>query len=286
DVLSVEVAHHYWFGHFNDSQTDCHRSDVDDRGPQGGPQAAVVIVLPFLGLFVHVDFATPELFAGRGEDHPMPSLFECVAKIAGQSESLIETGFRSRDIYQQPLIGLEIIALVDRTAAFKMGLDVSNETVGTGDAPGNPTNPGFPRHCWFERRHGAEVAVLRPEEFIAGLRFWKWLGGRRLSDRQLRPIAPLGSRNPEQRADPGHVASGHPELLRYLGHWLGPHQCVKLFSRNHIVPPAEVVANHWGTLRSYRGFELHVSLGYLIEQRLHGLLPTHAEGGQDGRRSP
>jgi hypothetical protein len=24
-----------------------------------------------------------------------------------------------------------------------MGLDVSNETVGTGDAPGNPTNPGL-----------------------------------------------------------------------------------------------------------------------------------------------
>src|SRR5690606_16020937 len=114
DVLSVDVAHHYWFGHFNDSQTDCHRSDVDDRGSLGGPQAAVVIVLPFLGLFVLADFATPELFAGRGEDHPMPSRFESVEKIVGESERLIETGFRSRDIYQQPLIGIEIIALVDR----------------------------------------------------------------------------------------------------------------------------------------------------------------------------
>jgi hypothetical protein len=166
-------------------------------GRWGGPPATVVIVLPFLGLFVLVDFAAPELFAGRGEDHPMPGRFKGVEKIVGESERLIETCFRGRDVHQQPLVGLEIIPLVDLTAGFKMGLGIAYEAVGTGDALGYSTRPGLLGHRRFDYRRRAEVAILRPEEFIARLRFWKWLGWRRLPDGQFCPIAPLGPRHPK-----------------------------------------------------------------------------------------
>ena len=176
---------------------------------RSGRRRPVVIVPWCLGGFlVFVNLPAAELLPGRRNDHPVSGAFQGIEQIVRQTQRLVQTCARCRDVHEQPLERPEVLPVLNRAPMLEVRLGASNEAMRAGHRLCAATLRGGRSYCRPLSHWVLQCTVLGPDHLITGLSRRERGLGRRLADSKLRPVSPLRPRDPKDLAHPSHVASG------------------------------------------------------------------------------
>lgn len=194
-------------------------------------------MVAFPGILPLVDVRAMELLGVGCDDHAMVPGIEGQEELVREGDGLVQPGLGDGEVDEQSFGWLEVLAVPGETTCLEERLGSADQWMPIRKLPLYRVLP--PRPLVGRLREGTgplrQGFVPRPLQRVARTRFGERRLLRRFADRQLRPIAALGPRYVEQRADAGHVARRDAEPGCHPEHRLGPDHPVQCFSTDGAV---------------------------------------------------
>lgn len=203
------------------------------------------MVVAFPGILPLVDLRPVESLRIGRDDHAMVPGLQGQEKFVRKGDSLVQPCLGDCEVDEQFFGRLEVLAVPGESTCLEKRLGSAYQRMPIRQLSLYRALPPTPLVGRLRERMDPlrQGSVPRPLQRVARMRFRERRLLRRFADRQLPPVAALGPRYVEQRADAGHVARRDAEPGCHPEHGFGPDYPVQRFSTDRAV---------LGCIRRYR----------------------------------